>query len=135
MINFPISLMQSVIRCKIVSWKWYHETYKKWGIFERNANSGLRSRFHERNGFYHGAPSLRQFRAHTKRKPPVIQNFAGSDAFTNDDGEGHDFISSVYLKRKPTWCSSRSCRFTYIYTHPVSISRSIVYGENNMHTY
>lgn len=59
----------------------------------------IRSRFHERererNGFYVGAPSLRQFGAHTKRWPPVIQKFAGyGGTFTNDEG---NFISSVYL--------------------------------------
>lgn len=49
----------------------------------------------ERNGFYVDAPSLRQFGAHTKRWPPVIQKFAGyGGTFTNDEG---NFISSVYL--------------------------------------
>lgn len=52
-------------------------------------------RTRERNGFYVGAPSLRQFGAHTKRWPPVIQKFAGyGGTFTNDEG---DFIPSVYL--------------------------------------
>lgn len=52
-------------------------------------------RTRERNGFYVGAPSLRQFGAHTKRWPAVIQKFAGyGGTFTNDEG---DFIPSVYL--------------------------------------
>jgi len=52
-----------------------------------------------RDGFYVGAPSLRQFGAHTKRWPPVIQKFAGyGGTFTNDEG---DFIPSVYLNGNP----------------------------------